>query len=201
MFVTFEGIDGSGKSTALASVAAALATEGLECWQTREETDYLGAAIRRSIEQRASPLATTMLFVADRFRHLPELQKHLMAGEVVLCDRFMHSTLAYQGVALEGKLDNHHAWLRTLHAPMDPLPDLVLWFDVPADVAMARAEQRGATAPYEKADFLERVRVQYARLAAEEPNLIVRIDATRTPIQVASDALQAMHVKRQQYLA
>ncbi len=160
----------------------------IDAWCTAEETPHLGPAVRRSIG--GDPLVTTYLFLADRWHHQGELRRHLLAGETVLCDRYMHSTRAYQGVTLDGHVPDHHAWLEQLHAHMAQ-PDMVLWFDVPADVAVARAESRGETAPYEKVEFLEKVRAQYARLAAEDAR-IIRIDATQTPDEVAAAALAAI---------
>ncbi len=188
-FITFEGIDGSGKSTALRAVAEALqATEPV--WTTNEETDHLGPAIRRSISGKADPLVTTYLFVADRFHHVPEIRRHLESGETVLCDRYLHSTLAYQGATLEGRVVDHRRWLQELHVDM-PRPDVTLWFDVEPDVAVARATSRGETAPYEKVDFLAKVRAEYAALAQADER-VVRIDAGGTPEQVAQAAIAAL---------
>lgn len=191
-FIAFEGIDGSGKSTAMATVGARLAAAGVPHWTTREETDRFGAAIRRSIRDGRDPLVTTYLFMADRAVHVPQIRRHLDDGDVVLSDRFMHSTLAYQGVTLAGRMDDPVAWLRGLHAPLGLMPDRVLWFDLPADVAVARAAGRGATAPYEKTRFLEQVAAQYAELARAEPERFVRIDAAATPEDVADAAWDAV---------
>lgn len=185
--ITFEGIDGSGKSTAMRAVAEALAKDR-PVWTTAEETTHLGPAIRRSISDKLDPLVTTYLFVGDRFHHVPEIRRHLESGETVLCDRYMHSTLAYQGVTLEGRVADHRAWLQELHVDM-PRPDLTLWFDVEPELAVARATARGETAPYEKVDFLLAVRAEYARLA---DGGMVRIDASKSPDEVASAALDAI---------
>ncbi len=186
-FISFEGIDGSGKSTALAAVAAHLRHDGRAVWTTNEETDYLGPAIRRSISDKMDPLVTTYLFVADRLAHTKHIRRHLDSGDTVLCDRYMHSTLAYQGVTLDGRIPDHRNWLRSLHQDM-PQPDRVLWFDVPADVAIERVTGRGEAAPYEKVDFLEKVRAEYAALAAADAR-ILRIDATGSPDEVAKAAV------------
>ncbi len=190
-FLTFEGIDGSGKSTALDAVAKHLAEKG-RCWATREETDHLGPAIRRSIEAGADPRVVAHLFLADRVVHVKEIRRHLDSGETVLCDRFAHSTLAYQGAALEGQMPEAVTWLRALHAPMGLWPDLVLWFDVDPAVAVERVQGRGAAAPYEKVAFLEKVRAQYAALAEAEPERFVRIDASQSVEQVAQAAIAAV---------
>ncbi len=190
-FITFEGIDGSGKSTALEAVQEHLSAKA-PVWVTREETDLMGPAIRRSIQEGADPRVTTHLFVADRAVHVKEIRRHLDAGEWVLCDRYAHSTLAYQGVTLAGPVDDADAWLRSLHTPMGLWPDLVLWFDVDPAIAVERVKGRGATAPYEKVAFLEKVRANYAALAASEPERITRIDASQSPEKVAADAIAAI---------
>lgn len=189
MFVTFEGIDGSGKSTAMRAVAEAW--DG-PCWSTAEETPYLGTAVRRSISQRMDPFVTTYLFLGDRFAHIPEIRRHLDAGETVFCDRFMHSTLAYQGVTLAQRMDDPMAWLRAMHGPMPLRPDRVLWFDVAPETAIARATERGETAPYEKVEFLQAVADNYCLLAEAETERITRIDASQAPGKVAADALAAL---------
>lgn len=196
-FLTFEGIDGSGKSTALEAVAKHLAQK-VRVWTTREETDLLGAAIRRSISERMDPRVTAHLFVADRAVHVKEIRRHLDSAEWVLCDRFAHSTLAYQGAAMTDDPDAA-AWLRSLHEPMGLWPDLVLWFDVDPAIAIERVQGRGATAPYEKVAFLEKVRAQYAALAEAEPARIVRIDASKAPEEVVQAALAAIEPLLVQY--
>lgn len=185
-FIVFEGIDGSGKSTALQAVAKSMPA----AWVTREETDTpYGEAVRAAIQARAPPLTTAFLFLADRAQHVPEIQKHLEAGDV-LCDRFAHSTLAYQSVALE--MEDPMEFLRDLHRPLDLWPDHVLLFDLPAEVAVGRAESRGATTPYEKVAFLEQVRAAYLGLAQVEPERFTLIDAAQSPEQVAADCLAAL---------
>lgn len=185
-FIVFEGIDGSGKSTALQAVAAAMP----DAWVTREETDTTyGEAVRQAIQARAPALTTAFLFMADRAQHVPEIKAQLEKGDV-LCDRFAHSTLAYQSVALA--MDQPLEFLRDLHRPLDLWPDHVLLFDLPADVAVGRAESRGATTPYEKVAFLEEVRAAYLGLAQAEPQRFTIIDATQSPEQVAADCLAAL---------
>ncbi len=189
-FITFEGIDGSGKSTALEAVAQHLRAT-VPVWQTREETDHLGPAIRRSIKAGADPKVTAFLFLADRAVHVKQIKRHLDSGEWVLCDRFAHSTLAYQGAAMADDPGTTE-WLRSLHDPMDLWPDRVLWFDVDPEVAIERVQGRGATAPYEKVAFLQQVRAAYQALAEAEPERIIRIDASQSPEQVAQAAIAAV---------
>lgn len=190
-FIVFEGIDGSGKSTALKRVAGALHDAGHDVVTTREETDtWRGEAVRRAIQEKADPWTTLHLFLADRAAHVAEIRGHLDAGQTVLCDRFMHSTLAYQSVTLADQLDDATAHLRSLHDPWCMVPDGVVLLDLDPAVAVARAEDRGATTPYEKVEFLERVRSAYLELAASDRFAVV--DADRSPDAVAADALAAV---------
>jgi dTMP kinase len=192
-FVAFEGIDGTGKSTALAAVAAALRAEGRKVHATREETEGpTGEAVRRSVRERWDPLATTFLFVADRARHLAELRPRLAAGELVLCDRFLHSTYAYQSVTLEGHVPDPVRFLEGLHEGWCPLPDRVVLLTMPVEEAVRRAEGRGATTPYEKAAFLHRVQERYLDMARRDGGRFVVLDAARAPAAVAADALAAV---------
>lgn len=197
-FVVFEGIDGSGKSTAIAAVAAALRGEGIAAWLTREETDsWRGDAVRRSIAEHGDALATAFLFLADRAAHVHEIEAKLADGQHVLCDRFLHSTLAYQSVALGDRVADGVAWLRSLHEPWCPRPDGVVLFDVDAAVAVQRVGARAvATGPartpsnYERVEVLARVAAAYRRLAAADGTVHV-LDASRDAQAVAAAALAA----------
>lgn len=192
-FVAFEGIDGSGKSTALREAAAALRARGERVWATREETDGpTGELVRRGIAERWPPLATAFQFLADRARHAAEVQAHLAAGERVLSDRFLHSTLAYQSVTLHGIVPEPRDWLRRLHAGWCPVPDRVLLFDCDPARAVERVARRGATTPYEKVAFLEKVRQQYLELAREESERFVVLDADAPMGELARRALAAL---------
>ena len=102
-FVTFEGIDGSGKTTVARLVADRLAEKGERVFLTAEPTKaWLGDAVRRSYEDDVGGLAESFLFLADRAAHQEEIRIHLDSGEIVLCDRYLDSTYAYQGARLEG---------------------------------------------------------------------------------------------------
>ena len=192
-FITFEGIDGSGKSTALRGVAAALEADGLDILVTREETpSWTGDAVRRAIEEHAPPLATTFLFLADRARHVPELEAALAAGRHVLCDRFHHSTYAYQSVTLAGEVDNPLSFLRALHAPLGLVPDHTILLDIRPDIALRRVHGRGAATPYEKQAFLGEVAAAYRDLAAADAQRFTVIDGDQEPDAVLEAALRAV---------
>ncbi len=192
-FIAFEGIDGTGKSTVMGRVAAGLAADGVNVWTTAEETStWHGAAVRRAREERLDPLATTLLFVADRAAHVPEIRSHLDADEVVLCDRFLHSTLAYQSVTLAHLLPDPGEWLLALHAPWCPTPDHVVLLVGDPAACVERAAGRGPTDPYEKVAFLAQVQEAYQRLATQEPSRFTVIDTEGGLESATAKALAAV---------
>lgn len=186
-FIVFEGIDGSGKSSALATVAEALWRDGVQVATTREETPSVrGEWVRRSIEERMDPLTTTFLFLADRAQHVQEIEAWRAAGKHVLCDRFLHSTLAYQAVTLQGRVPDPEAFLRRLHTPWCPLPDHVMLFKADPERCLQRTRDReGAASRYEKASFLARVQERYLGLAAADPERFTVVDADQDQETVA----------------
>ncbi len=192
--IVFEGIDGSGKSSAIRKAAEALRSDGLDPLVTREETDGpSGEWVRRSIADGWPPLATLHLFLADRVRHVAsEIAPALAAGRPVLCDRFVHSTLAYQSVTLAGILPDAATRLRTLHDGWCPWPDRVVLFDSDPQKAVARTAKRSSRTPYEKAEFLTKVRAAYLALAKAEPRVFTRVDADRALSEVVADAIAAV---------
>lgn len=187
-FIVLEGIDGSGKSTLAQALGRALDKNGERPWVTREETDTpRGAWVRQSIAEGWDPLATTFLFLADRAEHARRIEERLSAGQSVLCDRYMHSTLAYQHVTLSGRLLDVDDFLLRLHEGL-PRPDRVLLLDLDPERAMARLGDRTGRARYEKAAFLREVRAQYLALAAKDASMVV-VDADRPADAVLSDCL------------
>jgi len=164
-FIVLEGIDGSGKTEQTACLAAWLRERGLRVVETREPTD--GAWGRRYRAWARGELEATRdevlgFFVEDRREHVRELiEPALAAGEFVVCDRYVHSTRAYQ--AADG-IDPER--LRVLLAEF-PTPDLVLWLRLPVQVALARLGTRELER-YEDEAFLRRVDAEYARFGLSE---------------------------------
>jgi dTMP kinase len=176
-FVVLEGIDGAGKSGQARRLAAALRARGARVIETREPTDGEWGRRYRAWargELDATPEQVLGFFVEDRRAHLRDLiRPRLEAGEWVVCDRYVASTLAYQ--AAQG-IDRER--LRSIFAvPEFPSPDLVLWLRLPVAQAV---ERLGADARerFERAAFLEKVDAEYARLGLEE------VDATGAPEEV-----------------
>lgn len=183
-FITFEGIDGAGKSTQIDVVARALREHGHDTVITREPGGTpLGEALRELILQRAMSADTeTLLLFAARAEHLAQvIRPALAAGRWVLSDRFTDATYAYQaggrGVA-EARIDSLAHWV---HADLSP--DLTLLFDVKPEVAAERLALARAADRFEaeQVDFFRGVRQRYLALAQREPQRFVVVDGTRTP--------------------
>jgi len=182
--VTFEGIDGAGKSTHIERVAARWLHRGLRVERTREPGGTPLAEILRGLvlTHPMDALTEALLIFAARRDHLQQLIEPALAeGAVVLCDRFTDATFAYQGagrgfdVAVLGALER---WVQQGgHGVRQP--DLTLWFDL--DPAVAAARRAAAREPdrFERQDeaFFERVRAGYAARRGADPGRFVRIDA------------------------
>ena len=197
-FITIEGGEGAGKSTQLRRLAADLRARGIDCLVTREPGGTEGAeAIRELIvhgpPERWRPLAELYLFLAAREDHLHRaILPALERGQWVLCDRFADSTRVYQGWAGGLGLD----LVDRLQAPLlgGHRPDLTLVLDLPVELGLARCAARGAMARFEAkgAEFHERVRAGFHRVAELEPERFVMIDASGDEAQVAAAVARAV---------
>ncbi|HEX2163111.1 MAG TPA: dTMP kinase [Thermoanaerobaculia bacterium] len=189
LFLTFEGLDGSGKSTHLGRVARWLSAHERACRVTHEPGGTaLGDAIRRAfLEAEPGPAdgrVELLLVFASRRQHLLEvIEPALAAGEVVLCDRFTDSTVAYQGHG-RGVAADEIARLDAL-ATGGRRPDRTLLFDLPAEEARRRGDSherrrrgRANRIDREELAFYERVREGYLALAAGEPERFRVIDSS-----------------------
>jgi dTMP kinase len=198
VFLTFEGIEGSGKTTQLRRLAEripnAIATKEPGGTPTADRI----RAILLDPDSHLDRVAELFLFAASRRQHVIELiRPALQRGQVVLCDRFTDSTLAYQGFGRVIDLDQ----LRTLNAwATDSLiPDLTLLFDLPEEVGLARARSRNAAVTphegrFEAEDlrFHRRVREGYLSLAVAEPKRWVKIDGDGTADAVFERMIAAL---------
>lgn len=194
-FISFEGIDGSGKSTQVRALATALRADGAPVVETREPGGSPGAeAIRRLLVEgetaRWSPEAEILLFTAARRDHLERtIRPALAAGATVITDRFADSTRIYQGVAradLRGLVDALHA--RTIATE----PDLTLILDIDPEVALARGLARGGDEDrFERfgLDFHARLRAGFLALAGEFPDRCRVVSADGSPDEVAARVL------------
>ena len=206
IFITLEGIEGSGKTTQLARLAKFLREEGYRVVETREPGGTpLAERIRgvmlnvpsatpsehearRPVEPITSECEAALVFAA-RAQHVTHvIQPALQEGAIILCDRFFDSTLAYQGYARGLDLRT----LRTLNrfATRQLTPDLTLLFDLSVNMGLARRRQHGAEQnrlDRETRQFHNRVRKGFLALAAKEPRRMKVIDATADPDRIALD--------------
>jgi len=197
-FITFEGIEGCGKTTQLVRLAGRL---GPLCVVTREPGGTaIGGAVRQVLLDPASrgltPTAELLLYFADRAQNVAEVVRPaLAAGHVVLCDRHVESSLAYQGYGRGLSLES----IRELAvlATGGLRPDLIVLLDVPVEVGLARVGRRGAQDRLEAEvrEFHDRVRAGYASLRAEEPSRWLVLDGTAAP-EVVFEALWSGLVAR-----
>ena len=194
MFIVIEGLDGAGTTTQTARLAAAIRATGRTCHTTREPSDGpIGVMIRQALRRRlvlpdGNPLgadALALLFAADRVDHIrAEVHPATARGDVVVSDRYVLSSIAYQGVDLDP------AWVAAVNAQAPPA-DLTLLLDVPADTCMRRIEARGgAREIFEHTAFLERVRRGYDRGRAARDENVVVIDGEQ-PVDAVAAAIWA----------
>jgi dTMP kinase len=210
MFITFEGIEGSGKSTQLRRLAAHLREHGRTVVETKEPGGTpLADQIRAILLDSASvidPVAEVFLFAASRRQHTTErIEPALARGEVVLCDRYADSTVAYQGF---GRLIDRDR-LRMLNDwATDALrPRVTLLFDLPEQTGLSRAVSRNAVATqdegrFEAEDlrFHRRVREGYLAMAIEEPKRFVVIDGDASVDEVFARMLVALQQRAPELL-
>jgi dTMP kinase len=186
-FITFEGIDGCGKSTQLRLLASELRMRGLEVVTTREPGGTpLGQRLRAVLldpQMEVDPLAELLLFAADRAQHVRTfLRPAIAAGNIVLSDRYADATAAYQGA---GRNFTPEMIAEVITLATNGLkPDLTLIFDLPVADCLARTvrrtegENKTDRLDAEDAAFYTRVRNAYLQLAASEPERIHVINAT-----------------------
>ncbi|WP_298222130.1 dTMP kinase [Acidocella sp.] len=199
LFITLEGGEGVGKSTAAAGLAATLRAEGREVVLTREPGGTKGAEAIRGLlmnqEIPLDPLAQTMLHFAARADHVAHsIRPALERGAIVVCDRFYDSTMAYQaygqGVALEH--------IRALIALVGLKPDITFLLEASEFEVKARLAARASGSDrYEEMDeaFFTRVREGFLAIAEAEPTRFIRIDASHAPEQVVALLRQALRNK------
>jgi len=192
VFITFEGVEGCGKTTQIRRLQQRLENQGREVVATREPGGTpVSEAIRNILLDCAhdgmQPMTELLLYAAARSQHVAEvIAPALQAGKIVLCDRFADSTTAYQGagrgvapddVALVHRLATRGVW-----------PDLTIVLDVPAEVGLARANSCGGPDRIEQEciEFHRRVREGFLDLARQAPERIRVVDGTGSADEVAA---------------
>ena len=206
MFITLEGPEGSGKTSQLPALGAYLREAGYDVLVTREPGGTaVGDQIREVLMNLKNvsivPRTEILLFLAARAQHVEELiRPALAAGNIVLCDRFGDSTLAYQGFGHQTDLDTLKALLDFSTGGLKP--DLTLLIDVPVEKGMAR--KRKNSAEWNRLDayalaFDERVRQGYFALAEAEPERWMIIDATKDQENVQKAMREAVMSRLERY--
>lgn len=194
-FISFEGIDGAGKSTHIQAVADWFRARGDDVQLSREPGGTPLAETLRDIvlTQPMGSLTELLLMFAGRRDHVETVIKPaLAAGKTLLCDRFTDASFAYQGGGRGLPLSQLNALANWVQEGTEP--ELTLWFDLPAEQAAARRAGAREADRIEQLDldFFERVRAGYAARAAGAPQRIVRIDASGTVEQVGAAVIAAL---------
>jgi dTMP kinase len=187
LFISFEGIDGVGKSTQADLMESYLATRGLDVVRTLEPGGTeLGVEIRHLLLHRKGEVSVrseALLYAADRAHHVAsKIRPALAKGQIVISDRFLDSSVAYQGAGRQ--LDLTEVRDLSLWAVDNLLPDLTVLLDLDAEAASIRRGQTGAEPDRlerEKISFFEAARDTYKQLAAAEPKRFHLVDASQDP--------------------
>ena len=210
LFISFEGIDGAGKSTHIESLAQAFRAQGRVVTLTREPGGTpLAEQLRNMVLNDAMDAMTEALLVfAARRDHLHQkILPALARGEVLLCDRFTDATFAYQGAGrgfdwqilsvLESWVQDRTSLGSTADMQRLVEPDLTIWFDLPATIAAQRLAGARVPDKFESQPqaFFEKVAGGYARRLAASPERFCRINADQTPVAVWQDVDQAVRSK------
>lgn len=198
-FISFEGLDGAGKSTQVAALGASLRADGYDVTTVRPNETPLGdlisgVVLQHQVAASLDPWAEALLFNAGRVQLLAEvIRPALQKGTVVIADRYADSTLAYQG---GGRGLSEEALLH-LHRDCcgDLWPDLTVYLDLDYGVAVNR--QHAQQLPLDRiegapSEFHARVRAAFDRLATEHPDRIVRVDSGRAAMLVSQDVMRVV---------
>lgn len=196
MFIVFEGLDGAGTTTQSAILAQKLRNERTRVITTHEpSTGPFGVTIRQALQKRLlqpdgqpiDPVALALLFAADRIDHLRStVEPALHDGQTVISDRYVHSSLAYQGATIDPR------WVDAINAKARTA-DLVIWLDVPVDTCWARVASRGQPLElYEAKATLEAVQARYEEAMHLRPERVARVDGSGSVQEVAQRVWDAL---------
>jgi len=192
--VVLEGIDGCGKSSVAARLAGAV---GRRAVPTREPTDsWIGRAVKKGDKEKISPYTDALLFMADRARHTEQIREWIAKGKLVVCDRYYHSTVAYQAAFLKDIFDGDpFKWLLESNLRISIHPDLTVLLVIPPEVGLERIQGRKKLSRFEKLDFLREVHRNYLKLARIDKS-IVKIDADRPLDTVAAEVIDQVRRRK-----
>lgn len=195
VFITFEGGEGSGKTTVIKCLIEALKTADYDIVQTREPGGIdIAEQIRNVIlnvnNTKMTKETETLLYAASRMQHLSEkVLPALECGKIVICDRYLDSSLVYQGIARGIGIDNV---LAANHFALKYMPNLTFFLDVKPEVGLARIKQRNEInrLDLENLDFHNKVYNGYLELCKMYPSRIVRIDASKTLEEIVKEVIR-----------
>ena len=204
LFITFEGVEGSGKTTQIQRLKKYLTQKGIPCKVTREPGGCpIGEKVRKILlnpdHREMVPLSELLLYEAARAQHVKEvIEPFLKKGGVVLCDRFSDATIAYQGYGR--KIDLR--WIERLNhfSSRGIKPDVTFLLDCPSDVGLKRALKRNRTLKQEKEErfekekiqFHQRVRKGYLALAKKKPRRVKVVDTRQGEDNVFNKILKTV---------
>lgn len=199
MLIAFEGGDGAGKTTLIEKVFAALCHQGRIVLKTRAPGGTpVGEVIRNLLLHPGTEMSKRcelFLFLADRAQHVDAcIAPALARGEIVLCDRFNDSTVAYQGSARGFGVE----WVEKLcaFATHDLQPDLTLYLDLDPAVGLARVAGSKDRIESEKLEFHQQIRRAFHSIAAKEPHRLVILDASASPEEVFQCAMEQINARQ-----
>jgi dTMP kinase len=199
MFITFEGADGSGKSTAITFAKDYLMSLGYKVHATRNPGGTeLGIRLREILlnyDGEVEPLAEMLMFLADRAQHVSkEIKPLLEQGYIVLCDRYIDSTVAYQGYGRDLSIQQ----IETMNsiATQNLKPDLTLLFNISTEIAMQRIDSTRTKDRLESemSEFHHKVALGYLEIARKEPERFTIIDANKALEKVQIQVKKAIEV-------
>lgn len=199
MFISLEGIDGSGKTTVSRMLSDALRSKGHKVYWTREPTSRIkwNEKLRRGRDP-ASGISLFFRFTEDRFVHQNLISRHLKMGEVVVCDRYLLSSYAYQGALIESLFPDRESalrWMEDTSSIITVRPDLTFYLDLDPKVSMERLSRRESLTGFEEEEYLNHVRELYRHIRL---NGKFTVDASQDRHQVFSEIIDKIEEKLRQ---
>ena len=194
LFITFEGIDGSGKSTIATKIYHTLQKQNIPAILTKEPTDTeIGLFVQNCIKKNTNPYVTAFSFIADRILHSKQITTWLNQKKIVICDRYAASTYAYQGAQLQQDMPEPMNWLQDLSKNLIQKPHITFLFDIDPEIALKRIQTRPELIPFEKKTFLTAVRHNYLILAEQHDFSI--LDASQSITTLYNKCLNTLKEK------
>ncbi len=191
MFIAFEGIDGSGKTTLSRLVNDRLRSLGYRVHQTREPTDRLNITREESSKHDVqTAIELFFRFTEDRFYHQKSIEENLKNGRIVISDRYIASSMAYQGVLIEplfGSADKTIEWMEQVSRIINTRPDFTIYLDADPDIAMRRIRNREEFSGFENLGYLKKVREYYKLVLGKDT---VTLDSSRTIRGLVDQAME-----------